>query len=166
MGGKNPTRKDRVWAPGGCSNLPEQELGGDAVVCAGRRGTGGGAAETGLQEILLQRGVGLLRGGEIPRLERLAELVEESGHVVLLAGLAGTAMMMVVMRVSGALLARLLQVLLDGGEVGLRGVDIAGLQILSELRNGGSEGTAALRAGSGGDSRVLLCTGKKLLEGC
>ena len=77
-------------------------------------------------EVLLERRVGLLRGGYVAGLEVLAELAEESADWVLLAGglagLASTMMTVVVMAVSGAgLLAGLLQILLDGGEVGLRG---------------------------------------------
>jgi len=93
----------------------------------------------------------LLGRGDVAGLEILAELAEECGDRILLAGgLAGLAATMVAMMVAvrGArLLASLLQILLDSGEIGLRGREVAGFQILRELRNGGTQRTAALRAG-------------------
>jgi hypothetical protein len=81
----------------------------------------------------------------------LAELAKQSRERVLLAGrLAGfaTAMMVMMMCVTRALLlAELLNVLLDGGEIRLGCCGVTRFQILRELRNGDSQWTAALRAG-------------------
>jgi len=64
-------------------------LGGDAEVCAGcgGRSTRGrrGIIERELLEVLLDRGVGLLGGGQISGLEILSELAEECGDRVRLA---------------------------------------------------------------------------------
>ena len=80
----------------------------------------------------------------------LAELAEQRGVGVLLAGgLAGfaAAVMMVVVRRAGALLvAELLDILLDGGEIRLGSRHVARFQILRQLRNGRSQRIAALRA--------------------
>ena len=64
--------------------------GGDAEVCAGgggRREGGGGRIVGGEPlEVLLERGVGLLGGGDVAGPEILAELAEECGDGVLLGG--------------------------------------------------------------------------------
>jgi len=83
--------------------------------------------------------------------------------------------MTAVMSLSGSLLlAGLLEVLLQSGEIGLRSGDVAGLQILRELRDGSGDGTGVLRRGGscrgGGISRwrgriILLAAGKILLQG-
>jgi len=70
--------------------------------------------------------------------------------------------MMVAVR-SARSLAGLLQILLDGGEIGLLSREVARFQILRELRNGSTQ-RAALRAGSRRQQRALLSTGKKLLK--
>lgn len=59
-------------------------------------------------------------------------------------------------------LADLLHVQLDGGEIGLRGVQVAGLQILGELGDG-SRQRVILRGGS--DCKVLRISGEKRLQG-
>ena len=113
----------------------------------------------------------MLRGGDVAGLEILAKLAEEGGDWVLLAGglagLAAAVMTMVMAAMRGArLLARLLQFLLDGGEIGLGGGEIAGFQILGELRDGGCERIAALRAGDWRERSVLLAAGNQLLKRC
>jgi hypothetical protein len=70
--------------------------------------------------------------------------------------------MMVAVR-SARSLAGLLQILLEGGEIGLLSPEVARFQILRELRNGGTQ-RAALRAGSRRQQRALLSTGKKRLK--
>ena len=73
--------------------------------------------------------------------------------------------MMVMVCMTGALLlADLLRILLDVGEIGLCGGEVAGFQILRELRNGGGQRAAALRACRGREQRGLLAAGKKLLK--
>ena len=78
-------------------------------------------------------------------------------------------MVMVVVGLVGALLLAdllgvMLDVLLDGGDVGLGGGEIAGFEGLGELGNSGGEWLAALCADGGGDGRGLLAAGKELLE--
>jgi hypothetical protein len=91
-----------------------------------------------------------LGAGQVAGLEVLAQLAEARGDRVLLdgelPGLVATMMTMVVSVPDARLLAGLLQVPLDGGKIGLRGV--ARFQILRQWRDGGTQRTAALRAGS------------------
>ncbi len=76
-----------------CLPLPLEvnaSSGGDVQVRASK-GTGrgrvtGDVTKRELLEVLLQSGVSLLCGGEIARLERLAELAEECGDGLFLAG--------------------------------------------------------------------------------
>ena len=72
-------------------------------------------------EVLLERGVSLLGGGNIAGLEILAELAEECGDGVLLggglAGFAAAVMTMMVAVSAAESRACLLQILLNGGEV-------------------------------------------------
>jgi len=90
----------------------------------GRCGTGaaGCRAEAWkrLLYICLERYVSLLRGRKISGLQSGAERCE--GLLQGVAGLAGAAAVMVALRLSGTLLLR---VLLDRGEVGLRGCEVA-----------------------------------------
>ena len=103
-----------------------------------RTGTGGRSGCETREELLqvgLQRSVGLLRGRETTGLQTLAERCEillkrgdrRTGVGVIAAGVM---VMMAVMRMAGGL--RLLRTLLNGGEVLLRGAEIAGLQIFAE----------------------------------
>lgn len=144
-----------------------RQSGGDAEFAGrrvGRRDSGSAQAE--LLEVLLERGVGLLGSAEIAGLQGLAKLIEERGDRVLAGrGLRRGVLadgMMVVMRVPGALLAELLDILLDVGQVGLRGRGIPGLQILGELRN-----CSGQRIGVRGDGRRsgqgILCAARKQL---
>jgi len=74
-------------------------------------------------------------------------------------------MMVMMMCVTRApLRAELLNVLLDSGEIRLGCRGVTRFQILRQLRNGGSQRTAALRAGCRRQQRALLSTGKKLLK--
>lgn len=71
---------------------------------------------------------------------------------------------MLMVRMAGALrLAELLDILLDGGKIGLCGIDVAGLQILGKLRDGGRQRIVAWRSGS--DGSVLRIAREKLLQG-
>ena len=87
-----------------------------------------------LLEVLLQRGIGLLGGGEVSGLEGLAELVEELadgvGGILVAAGVAGAVVM--VMTVAVALEGGL-EVLLNLGVVLLGGGEVARLQVAGEL---------------------------------
>ena len=80
----------------------------------------------------------------------LAELAKQRRDRVLLAGgLAGFAsavMVMMVCLTRALLLAELLNVPLDGGEIRLGCRGVTRFQILRQLRNGGSQRAAALRA--------------------
>jgi hypothetical protein len=104
-----------------------QRIRGAAWAC-GRGGVGAGVRQV-LLQILLQRGVGLLRGGEISSLQGLAEgsQVLRDRTAALLRGACCVVMMMVVMRL---LCTLLLSAFLDRGEVLLRGGNIACLQVL------------------------------------
>src|ERR1700720_2459535 len=73
-------------------------------------------------------------------------------------------MVMMMCMTRALLLAELLNVLLDGGEIRLGCCGVTRLQILRQLRNGGSQRTAALRAGRRRQQRALLSSGKKLLK--
>jgi hypothetical protein len=118
-------------------------------------------------EVLLERGIGLLGAGDIAGLEIPSQLAKESGNGVLLAGgLGGAGVVMMEMRLAYALLllAGLLDILLDGGDVGLRGGEIAGFEVLRKLGDGDSEQIATLRAGGGSDRGGLRPARKKLLE--
>ena len=113
-------------------------------------------------EVLLERGVGLLGGGDVAGLEILSELAEECGDRILLAGgLAGLAAVMKMMVAVGAAESRagLLQILLDCGEIRLSGGEIARFQMLRQLRDGGRERIAALHAGSWREQSVLRGAG-------
>ncbi len=72
--------------------------------------------------------------------------------------------MVVVSLVGALLLADLLGVLLDGGDIGLRGGEITGFEILRELGNSGPKRIAALRAGGRSYGGGLLAAGNKLLK--
>lgn len=110
----------------------------------------------------------MLGSGQVAGLEILAELAEEGGDRILLAGgLAGFAAAVMTMMVAvraAKLSAGLLQILLDVGEIGLRGRKVARFQILGELRNGGAQRVGGLRAGSRREQRALLSSGKQLLK--
>ncbi|HWY53034.1 MAG TPA: hypothetical protein VNZ03_01135 [Terriglobales bacterium] len=56
--------------------------------------------------------------------------------------------------------AGLLQILLDGGEVRSGCREVSRFQILRQLRNGGCERIAALRARGRREQRALLSAGK------
>ena len=139
--------------------------GRDAEVRSDRAGGSGVSVEAGEQKVLLERGIGLLGGREIAGLQGLAELAEESGYVIGgLAGIAGATVVVMMVRMAGALLmAELLHVLLGGGEIGLRGIDIAGLQIPGELGDGSRQRVVILRGES--DGKVLRICGEKRLQG-
>ena len=102
----------------------------------------------------------MLGRGDVAGLEILAELAEECGDRILLAGgLAGLAATMVAMMVAvrGArLLASLLQILLDSGEIGLRGREVADFKSCASCETAVPSGLL-LCVPDVGDSRELWC---------
>src|SRR5580658_3485798 len=102
---------------------------------AGSAGTRRSGAAAELQEVLLQRAVGLLCRRDVARLKRLAQTCEQRRDFTLLAGrLRAPAMVMVLMSRACSLSSLLLlNVLLKGREVRLGCGKISGLQVLSQL---------------------------------
>lgn len=91
-------------------------------------------------ELLLERSVGGLRGGEIAGLESLTELREELADGILGRILRRSGVMMMVQVVGGRRVHQLLlEILLDGGVVLLGGGKIAGLKVLGKLAHGRGE---------------------------
>jgi len=136
------------------------------------RSVGTTGAESG--EILLKRSVSLLRGSEVPRLKGLPQRAEGLGDGVCLLGrrvsllgrrtslLAASAPVVVVMMVPLRLADSLLHVLLDGGIVLLRRIQITTLESLPESAEGLADGVVgiALRGGW----RILRQRSKILLR--
>ena len=122
-------------------------------------------------QLLLQRSVGLLSAGEVAGGEALADLVEilEQGILVACVCASASAAEMVVM-VEVAAGEIVLKILLNGGEILLRGGRIAGLEIGAELVEGlhNGAGSGAGRGGassSGGLRKGCLQSGKIGLRG-
>src|SRR5882724_10715681 len=81
-----------------------------------------------LLEVLLQRGVSLLGGREVARLQCLTQLIEQLDELAAFAAAVNAVMMVRVQ-----LRRSILQTLLNGRVVLLRRRNVAGLQILAEL---------------------------------
>lgn len=101
-------------------------------------------------ELLLERTVGSLRGGEIARLQDLRQVGEELVDGILQRILRRRGAVRMMMKV-GARGGELLQVLTDGGVVLLSRGEIARGESLTELAEGiGERVRGSLRVGRGG----------------
>ena len=94
---------------------------------------GGLAARPHLCEVLLHGAIDLLRARQTAGLQRLSQLLKQLAEGI---GLVITASAVMMVMVALGLRSLALQVLLDGGEVLLRGRHISRLQILPELVEG------------------------------
>jgi hypothetical protein len=134
----------------------------------GRRRTGataggGGQIRELFLKIGLKRRVSLLRRGKASRLQRLAERTE-----ILLQGVCGLTAAVVMVMVTLRLTRLLLDVLLDGGEIGLCGGEVTRLQVLAKCLERFGEG-AGWRGGAtrgNGRSRRRLLAIRKFLREC